>query len=207
MSETIIPRRTHQTELDDDALLIFDALFDRDRTLHELRREQYAEAVGVSYTHNVQLLQLEKFLADLVALGYMVRHPDDESGGQRYGLTEEGGRLWELERAPVWESYVRDDTVNGDTGRDVWVVVKSPSLDVAQNFLEAAVHAGIHSIDPMSWQEIATEGELLLPWKAFPTVYTVQGMCASIQGRLSWEVYEEQRFWWRTIAELATLPR
>src|SRR5688572_7318915 len=167
MSETILPRRTHQTELDDDALLILDALFDRDRTLHELRRTQYAESVGVNYTHNIQLLQLEKFLADLVAMGYMVRHEDDDSGGQRYGLTEEGGRLWEMERTPEWDKYVRDDTLTGKSGRDAWVVVKSPSLDVAQNFLEAAVHAGIHSIDPSSWQESVAEGEMLLPWKSF----------------------------------------
>jgi hypothetical protein len=206
MSETILPRRTHQTELDDDALLILDALFDRDRTLHELRRTQYAETLGVSYTHNVALLQVEKFLADLVAMGYMVRH-DDESGGQRYGLTEEGGRLWEIERMPVWDKYVRDDTLAGPSGRDALVVVKSPSLDIAQNFLEAAVHAGIHSIDPMSWQESTAENERLLPWKSFPLVYTVQGLCASIQGRLSWEVYEENRIWWRNIGELATMPR
>ncbi len=204
MDEPVFPRRTHSTDLSDDVLLIFDALYDGDWTLHELRRESYRQQLNVPYTHSLDLLELEKTLNELVA-GELLETYDDPSGGRRYGLTEEGGRLWELEREPPWDAYCQDQRIPGDDPLEAWVIVKAFSLETAREFLEAADHCGLYAIDPDSWEEGVIEGETLLPWKCCPIIYTVQASYVEAGGEIDWDSYEQDRTWWRSIGEMLTL--
>jgi hypothetical protein len=160
----------------------------------------------VAYTHGLELPDLEKMLGELVDLSLLETFDGrGRRDGRSYGMTEEGGRLWELEREPPWSRFCHDERWEGDNPLEAWVVVKSFSLETGRAFLDVAERCGLYAIDPDTWAESVSETEAVLPWKCCPVMYVIQASFIEAVGEIDWSYYERHRTWWRTISELATL--
>jgi hypothetical protein len=105
------PSRTGQTALSNDALYLFDALFDSTQRLGALRREEFAD-FNLPYTHELDPPALNALVLRLAGDGLLRlrrsrRRPDL---GAWITLTPAGGRLWELEREPQWLRFCEDSS-------------------------------------------------------------------------------------------------
>ena len=200
------PPRAYQTPLTDDILLLFDALFDHDDTLGALRRRSYAECQNLPYTHGLDDEALERAVEDLARLGLIATRQVQNVATAFVGLTEAGGRLWEIQRAPIWARFVKHawwiDDASGDWRGAVW----SPERSAAEAYLLAARRYGL--LPPEATWDIPVIRERcqLLPWKTFARAYEFRLRPPFWSaGGVDWDEVRRCRTWWRDITELVTL--
>jgi len=93
-------KRTKETNLSEEELLILDVLFDARDRFESLIKENYASWHNLPYSHNLETNVLRDLINRLVENGILTSHPSDFDGRIFYGLTEAGGKLWEVERVP-----------------------------------------------------------------------------------------------------------
>lgn len=202
------PKRTGRTPLSDAELYLFDALFDAADRVGYLRREEYATAHNLPYTHDLDTAALSEVIASLERAG-LVRlratagRPDL---GPWVRLTPAGGVLWELERSPDWSRFCMDSSApEGPGGR--WVLrIRAADATVVEAFLETAVKCGLYVVESsrgirrqvrarlVPWQPPRQLAELKAPLEPEPALR-----------HCDWPSYEARRSWWRSIRELATL--
>ncbi|MBI5928599.1 MAG: hypothetical protein HY862_04780 [Chloroflexi bacterium] len=202
-----IPSRTHATNLTDDELILLDAMFDKRRSMRQLQAENFGEAINFppEYIHQLDDYELRDALGSLVARGWVDMERADSNRYMLYGLTTAGGDVWELERQPDWDRYVRSSSwCERIAGLDQWLAeVLSPSVEIAAAFYssdrEVKIHkAGLTILDDYD----------LLYWKTFPTIYQILAPYSPLMDwpSVDWEVYEQNRVWWRDLMELGGLP-
>lgn len=204
------PSRTFKSDLSDDLLLIFDALFDCNDTLPSLLRENYGSFHNVPYTHNLDDREVEEAVRELMSAGLLASRV--RRGLKRsttfYGLTEAGGRLWEVEREPRWDRFCKDFHGPDEGGGPVWMEVLSPSEGTLWEFLDVTrrCHFGLGQIDPSGANVTRHADYRLVPWKTFPAVYELRAPVTEERVNITdWGVYERGRTWWRCIMELGGL--
>lgn len=201
-----IPMRSHATNLSDDDLILLDAMFDKRRSLQQLRAVNFGEAINFppEYIHQLDDYDLRDAMGGLVARGWVDIERGESRGRSMYGLTTAGGELWERERQPDWDRYVRSSSwCERIEGLDQWLAeVMSPSVEIAAAFYacdrEVKIHkAGLTILDDYP----------LLYWKTFPTVYQILAPYSPLMDwpSVDWEVYEQNRVWWRDLMELGGL--
>lgn len=194
------------TNLTDDELILMDALFDQRRTMKQLRAVNFGEAINFppEYIHQLDDYDLRDVMASLVARGWV----DIEKGDGRttYGLTAAGGELWERERQPDWDRYVRSSSwCERIEGLDQWLAeVMSPSVEIAAAFYSSDRDVKIYKTGLTILDDYP-----LLYWKTFPTVYQILAPYSPLMDwpSVDWEVYEQNRVWWRDLMELGGLDR
>ncbi|MEL6403200.1 MAG: hypothetical protein AAFR81_02445 [Chloroflexota bacterium] len=195
-------KRRHMTSLSEDELILFDALWDGDCAWWMLTQENYQDITDHSYTHTLSDAELTDTLASLVERGlvraylYVYAETDDR---RYFGLTPNGGALWELERKPNWERYCY--TFLDDSS---WLL-ESASLATAQAYARWAHDAGWGAPSRDNLQVIEKRTYRFLPWKDFEVVYTLQGQSLDATYKLDWEQYEQRRIWWQNLNELRSL--
>ena len=202
-------QRTGRTRLDDDELMLFDALFDVWVGPDSLRRQHFREFSNLPYEHGLDDTALERTLSRLRAAGLVRRRRTHVAATGRVmvwlGLTAKGGALWTRERRPDWARYCTDASWP-TRGADRWVLsVQSPRLGTARAFLAAATECGLYDADPRHAVVRRRERRPLIPWRVFATVYEIRVPLRGSSGVVPYHAveYDRRRFWWSTVAELA----
>lgn len=221
------PRRTHQTALTDDELVLLDALFDKHVYFEHLQADGFHDTFFLGYTHGLSDDHLQRTLDRWVAEAILRTYPHTEGlrpvsklwGRTKYALTAAGGRLWELERQPKWDRYCTDSYWKDEETGEWWIAVESPSQATARAFLEVPTRCGEESYDLDRATTVTRGGDSLLSWKTFPKVYEVRAP-ESAEGIFGGydpeydhpnnrarrrECVEDARTWWRDAAELDSL--
>ena len=198
-------KRTKETVLSEEELLILDVLFDARDTFEALTKENYASWHNLPYSHNLETDVLRDLMNKLVENNIISHHTSDFDSKVFYGLTEAGGKLWEVERVPNWEKYCADHSAD-ETGQ--WILsVESPSIVTAQAFMDCANHCGLYGFkqDEIRTTTLIEEQPSIIYWKAFSTVCSISVPTYSLLdvNYVDWRKYERRRSWWRNLAELA----
>lgn len=208
-------RRTGITELADDELLLFDALFACPWPVRALRQAEYGYHLCVDYSHGLDDATLKARIVDLADRGLIdvqIEDPAPHRGWEYCGLTPAGGALWELEREPDWNKYCSDR--QDAEGNYVFDAYCEQAAVACMHAYEAAgfvafdlAKAACHRFEPgerrrawplISWKESSLDYSIVVPGE-----YRVR---QPHEVDMSAE-YESRRWWWRIIGELATLQR
>jgi hypothetical protein len=203
------PPRTGRTSLTDAELYLFDAMFDHRERLGVLRREEFATALNLPYTHDLDRVALEAVVrrlagARLLRLRRAGGRPDL---GPWVELTPEGGRLWELEREPQWLRFCMDSS-RPEGRRGTWVLrIRASDARIADDFLETAQACGLYwpELHRLSRRQVTAA---VVPWKPRGLLVELRvplWPAEAAPGVTDWACYEDRRTWWRNIPELATL--
>ena len=198
-------KRTKETNLSEEELIILDVLFDARDRFESLMKENYASWHNLPYSHSLETKVLRDLIYRLVENGILSSHPSDLDGTIFYGLTEAGGKLWEVERVPNWERYCTDYSTEDETGQ--WMLsVESPAAATVQAFIDCATHCRLFGFkqEEIRRTTLIEEKPSIVYWKAFSTVYSMSvPMNALMDANLvDWQEYERRRSWWRTLTEL-----
>jgi DNA-binding HxlR family transcriptional regulator len=198
-------KRTKETNLSEEELLILDVLFDARDRFESLMKENYATWHNLPYSHNLETNVLRDLINRLVENGILSSHPSDFDGRIFYGLTEAGGKLWEVERVPDWERYCTDYSTEDETGQ--WMLsVESPAAATAQAFMDCAAHCRLYRFkqDEIRTTTLIEEKPSIVYWKTFSTVYSMSVPMNALMdaNQVDWQEYERSRSWWRTLTEL-----
>ena len=194
-------QRTHATELRDDELIVFDALFDTRVSPSALQREHFGERHNLGYVHQLSDAVLTSTLEDLCGRGLVAVERSERTW---VSLTPAGGGMWEAERTPDWQLYCSDSNVETD---GQWVLqVKAVDRGVGESFIEAGVTCGLFEAAVRKRTVGHRTSGLLVPWKQ-ADYYLLTAQVAPRRRTIDWQRYETQRRWWRTVTELISLKR
>ena len=186
--------------------MLFDGLFDVWDTLESLLRENYSTWHNLPYSHGLDAPALRHTLQGFLDRGLIQCRTEDRSGREMtwFALTERGGDLWTLERQPVWQRYCVDSCWPAETGGDAWLLsVRSPVVQTARAFLNAAVRCRLYEVDLKQVTVERKPAQALIPWKTFDVVYELRAPVSSpAGGQVDWGLYEKERTWWRNLNEL-----
>jgi len=191
--------RRHMTDLTDDEVALFDAMWDGDCAFWMLQRAHYQAVTDLPYTHGLDDLALIETLKRLTERGlvrsylYVYAETDDR---RYFGLTPEGGAFWELERKPDWDTFCYSSE------RGTRWFVESPSKETANAFAQWAFDAGWGASHRDQLTLIEKPNYRFLTWYDFPVVYELSGVLQPKTYRLDWDTYHERRTWWLDIPEL-----
>lgn len=167
--------RTNKTNLTDDELIIFDALFSWWATKKALRREEFQERLNFPYVHKFTDEELTQVFDDLLEKRLIKKRLSQSSIKPKgkvdyFALTKKGGELWALEREPDWENYCIEWTSFDEDGSHVKVYSGSQQtlekyVECEQQVLQAELSISVEV------QFKIIENHFLIPWKRFPKVY------------------------------------
>ncbi|MEM9942277.1 MAG: hypothetical protein AAF939_11985 [Planctomycetota bacterium] len=113
-----LPKRTGDSSLSDDELLLFDMLFDSNASVAQLSSSVYPIHMNCKHNHSLDDGELSNTIDSLLSR-QLIRSVGNSAKSQCtiYSLTESGGLLWERERQPNWSQYVntsiRHDVTKG----------------------------------------------------------------------------------------------
>lgn len=194
------PGRTNVTGLGDDELMIFDAIARAMDTLESLLRTNYSDWQNLSWTHGIDDETLEARLGEWVRRGWL-----EEDGGY-YGLTAEGGAMWESERTPDWSRYVEDH------GGQEMILIYATDEEVLRRYIEVMVEVGHFHVAPRAVEVRRVEhrpGLIGYAWRRFevlhegraPVLPAVDSRCPC-QPTPVRDHDETRRTWWLGIGDL-----
>lgn len=203
------PHRTHATFVDDDEILLLDALAPYRSMLSCLRAETYAFQANCDYSHSLtdpQLVdRIETFaLCRLVSIRTKVSayrkswHPMPWA----VGLTADGADLWESERTPNWMRFV---TSYGRHDPE-FVSLASPSQDALRECISVGVETGRFCVDLSRVRWSVSRNCYLWYWKQFDTIHTMTVPRRSGEPpleKVDWKAHEQKRSWWSRVPHLA----
>lgn len=199
-------KRTYKTNLTDEELLILDVLFDENDTFEALVKENYGSWHNLPYSHHLETGALQDLIDKLLGNEIIISHSSGPDNRIFYGLTEAGGKLWELERVPDWERYCIDSSAPDEN--EHWVLqVESSSITTARAFLDCASDCRLYRFHQDDIRIITLKNEKIstIDWRMFPTVCSISVPTDPLpNGNVTdWNEYESRRTWWRDLRELA----
>jgi len=209
-------KRSHATELSDDELILFDVLFDSYTSVNSLKKEDEFSLRFNYKSHAMNANELKDTIERFVANGLMrfklCVHGRNNEIVTYVGLTEKGGKLWEMERLPIWDKFVTDSSYDYNGFCELAII--SPNLQVAKDFIKIAQECKLYELsDPIDLEieELQKEEtKEIIPWKTFDKLYKITSRLSDRTGRESpqdtnWVLYETKLMWWRTVDELQML--
>lgn len=200
---TNLPKRTATTGLSDDVLLLLDFLFDKWSSIQSLQRDVFPFHHNCSYSHSLDDDELQECIKRLMREGILQARV---AGGSRscdvWTLTELGGHLWEKERLPDWTRFLGDSLWQDDE-RNWTLEVRAPSLTLAQDFVRTATRCNLWGDQLRTpWRQDLIDDHAWIAWRTFPRVHVLTVQVQPHCGSADWRLYNEERTWWRTMAEL-----
>ncbi len=196
MNCTHYPPRTRNTDLSDDELLLFDMMFDGNASASQLCSTVYSLHLNCDYSHSLDETALLETLNSLLSRRLIVRSGAPlNSDETRYALSDEGGRLWDLERKPNWN-------VTFQLPETTWPLPKwvnhrlLPRPAFGTKMPRCHVRAGLVTpCGPIRTRSMFDKR--LLPWKNFSHVYVLRcpniGRRSKLTKTIEWDVYESSR--------------
>ena len=199
-------KRTHKTNLLEEELLILDVLFDANDTFESLVKENFASWHNLPYSHDLDTGTLEEFINKLIRNGILSSTNPGPGNREFYGLTEIGGKLWEVERVPDWDKYCTDSSTIDENG--TWMLsVESPSITTARAFLAGANDCFLYRFhsDEIRMTTLMDTKLAIVHWRTFQTVCSISVRTDPVweTHQVDWNEYENNRSWWRSLSELA----
>jgi len=203
--------RTGKTNLADDELILFDALFDSSCPIEQLKSKGFNERFNLGYQHNLTDPKLLDCLENLKSQK-LIRIKTSKSQTSFIELTAKGGKLWEKERESIWEKYCEGYFYSPSKIKNemLWEIV-SPSKQTLKNYLEKMEIFGLHGFSENHEVEFFSEKRKFivgLNWKRFDDLFfaTVTGVYDdSVQN--DWDKYYDVLDWWGNIHELNLLKQ
>ena len=186
-------------------------MFDCNASASQMSSSVYSEHMNCGYSHSLDNAELHRTIDSLLSRN-LIRPVSNTiiMTELRYVLTESGGKFWELERQPDWQSYIatsQKELGNFLTGS---IVALCTDERIGRQCLGSMFASGL--ITPAG--SIRTRQLLnkrLVPWKTHPSVFMLRCQTSDDINHwpktVEWDVYESSRCWWRTFAELQTLRR
>jgi len=209
-------KRTNKTDLKYEELLILDALFDGACHPRVLQESYYSIFFNTPYSHslsNRELILLIQDLNDRGLLNFHGKKADEITSSDFFEgsspklyecsitLSPAGGQLWELERDPDWDKYVTEDMLDNDL-----FGIFSPSLETAKAFFEVSQRCGLYSYSGIS--DYKKQKNLIgIEWRTFDCVNVISVALEEDPEETDWELYHQERMWWRSINELFSMKR
>jgi len=199
-------KRTHKTNLLEEELLILDVLFDANDTFESLVKENFASWHNLPYSHDLDTGTLEELINKLIGNGILGSTNPGLGNREFYGLTEIGGKLWEVERVPDWDKYCTDSSTIDENG--TWMLsVESPSITTARAFLAGANDCFLYRFhsDEIRMTTLMDTKIAIVDWRTFQTVCSISVTTDPVweTHQVDWNEYENNRSWWRSLSELA----
>ena len=157
--------------------------------------------MNVNYSHSLDDSRLIDTLGFLSEREFVVG--TDQCKDRCWSLTPQGGKQWELERRPNWDLFIAECVKPLPDGRG-HITVLSPNENTVRRFWDVTSRAEMWEMDssrPRYWR---IRRHKLLSWRDFPEIH-VFAQRGQYSENTDWNVYEANRTWWRTIAELAQL--
>jgi len=225
-----LPTRTHNTNLSDDALLLLDAIIHMNGWVaDQMTQGDYRFHMNVTYDHGLADDDVEHVLEDLRKIGVLRRVEQEDGDGDAWFATEQGGRLWESERQPIWDRFVLDCEYSAPaddesqkydapvaplllkaTEGNPFAVIRSPSLETVNHY--RAVAEQVNLWRPRAGAERKFVCRMDFGWKVFEQMHV---LCVPIKPVTEhydllttwpdWAEYVRRRTWWRDLRELQSL--
>lgn len=168
--------RTNKTNLTDDELILFDALFRSWNTKKFLRQEEFQERLNFPYVHRFSDDELTQIFDDLLERRLIKKRQRQRTAKKPkekldwFTLTKKGGELWSLEREPNWENYCIEWTSFDESGSHVKVYSGSQrTLEKYVEFEQEVLQAELTISVEVQFKIL--ENHFLIPWKRFSKVY------------------------------------
>ncbi|MCA9166038.1 MAG: hypothetical protein KDB23_00145 [Planctomycetales bacterium] len=191
------PRRTFETTLTDDELLLFDVMFDGNSSFRSLRRETF-ETRWMWHPHNLTDAQLQETLASLVESGLLSIERHD--GREYFQLTPDGGNKWEAERLPDWHRYATERYGETPSGRSV-VTIVATSPEIRNDFWRIGCDVEMFAYTNGRIKRSTITNHVLIPWKTFPSLHVLVAVLDDWWASTDWLALETRRTWWRVVRE------
>lgn len=204
---THLPRRTKLTKLTNDELLVLDfiIMLGKIDSPFWLRQSEYSKHMNGGYTHNIQDENIEVFFTEMTSKGLIVKSTDGSSKENvLYNVTEQGAKLWEIERTPLWNKYCEGSSYYDEQDGQLYFEITSIQKDVGLLFAETALECGLYNFDLMELKP--TTPDFFYEWKDFEKIYTFRAPMKENDNLIvDWKLYENKRDWWRNLKELQSL--
>jgi hypothetical protein len=199
--------RTRLSSLEDDEVILCDALFERPCLMRLLIAENAPEILNFPYWLSDSGRGAEAIAASMSARGLVrISTGDEGTLSEVVELTEDGGRLWEAERKARWEAHVTSIRKAGV--RTIGVVAADEAL--ARRYLSVGHDVGLFRLaDGDAEIERSADAFIARPWKRGPQVTVTMRLVGERDEwiRPDWSAYEQQRTWWTSVAELLVSQR
>lgn len=206
--------RTGKTKLSDDELIIFDAVFDSSCSIDQLKRKGFDERFNFPYKHSLNDKDLIDCLDNLKSQNLVRIKAEINSKKSFVELTAKGGKLWEIEREPIWEKYCEGWTYSPYREENKLLLeAVSPSLETLKDYLKVATEINLFGIGKDYKIEFASEKRKFivgLNWKRFPELHfaTLTGNYEEkIPTKNEWDYFYENLNWWGNVHELNILKQ
>jgi hypothetical protein len=201
----LIPPRTSASDLDDDELILFDFLWDKDAPINFLYADIFCLHANTPYSHSISDDQLRSRLLALVERNLLFVSPalpavahawGSEEG---FGLTKKGFEAWEAERLPDWSRYINDSWGDND------FTVTAASKQIGIQFIEGCRKSGLLSMAAPEPTYSVEKDVQHFSWKTFDELHYFIIQTSYDESLVAnWPLYERDRVWWRVTSELWT---
>lgn len=176
-----------------------------------LKKDSYPWHMNCTYSHKVSDDHLENKMEKLILSGLVNKKLDNSidigSGIQKekyiYSITKNGGRLWELERKPIWERYCSDSSYQDNLNKNIqYFELDCLIKNIGYQFSKCALDCGLYQYD-INTLKLVDSYSCLLYWKEFTKRYTWRALLLESEtSTIDWDYYESCRTWWRDLNEL-----
>ncbi len=204
------PKRSYETDLSDDDLILLDAILVGNFFVEDLFRANFKETTDFDYCHTLSDEAVIKTIDTFAMRKFVIlrRNTDNKFS---IALNDAGMKVWDDERHPDWDAYCNHQMAIDvdEDGNEIWsVTAYSPSLELVDEFMDAAIECHLlfdvqrdqkkveHLTDVIWWG-----------WVEFPNFYHVTFPCGPIdeEVEVNWDLYEKHRTWWSDPMELGGL--
>lgn len=195
------PERTGLSGLSDSELLLCDFLWEHTVMTRCLQDDVYPLHMNVGYSHGLTRRQLFATLAAMVERDLAIVNGNLVDNNSSVTLTEAGGLQWELERKPPWDRFVSQRGNFADNR----LTVVAPDERLGRHYIGARIAADIEiQTGPIRVRRL---GNLrLIPWRLFDNLTVLRFARHPTSLRHAyWDIYNDRRIWWSTLAELTDL--
>lgn len=158
--------------------------------------DTFGEAFNLGYSPQLEDDQRLALINSMRERGIL----EETRTGKRWdpciSLTPASGELWERERRPVWEAFLRDSwRVQGGT-----MTIRASRKEIAEEYVAAGNDAGL--FETRGTPEIRSENDMeIVPWRRARVVELTLQLFKSPRA-LDWAIYESRRIWWKSVPSL-----
>ncbi|MCD0459983.1 hypothetical protein [Roseiconus lacunae] len=195
------PERTGLSGLSESELLLCDFLWEHTVMTRCLEDDVYPLHMNVGYSHGLTRQQLVATLTAMVERDLATVDGNLTDSNSSVTLTETGGSQWEMERNPLWDCFISQ---RGNIADNRMTVV-APDERLGRHYIGARIAADIE-IQSGPIRVRRSVNLRLLPWRLFDGLTVLRFACYPTSLRYAhWDIYNERRIWWSTLAELKEL--
>jgi hypothetical protein len=196
-------KRTHATSLTDDELILLDVMFELRVPVRSLTRDFFREQWNCT-PHQLDDVELRETIRRFYRDG-LLKKADGSIFGPYVGMTAEGGRRWEAERLPDWDRFVSEGYREPTTELQL-VSIESFTAGTRDNFWRICSDLNVFSFPVAPRVKFRTlKKRQLVYWKPETVTHIAVAIGPrndDFGGRESWQKYETERTWWRSVREL-----